>query len=311
MKAGLRIHHFAIAFYFVFGLIASNVNAQELEPRAYWIIPIGTNGVYFIYAHSRGEFVPDPTLPVADVDARVHSTFLGYYRSLDFFGRSANFTFTVPYYWGSTIEGKVEEEFQDIRRSGLADPNLRFSVNLLGAEAMTPPEFQEFRKDPPTILGASIRIQPPLGQYDPSRVVNLGTNRWSFKPQIGLVQPVRKRFAIEMSLGAWFFTDNKEFLGTTKKQSPLLSGEFNFVWRIRPAFWASLETTFYYGGRTTVGDELRSDLQRNSRIGGTFAVPFGGRHVLRFSASSGFFVRFGGNFDTFAVSYQYGWISGN
>jgi hypothetical protein len=308
-EAGSRSHRFAMVLCFVCCLSVGDPQAQELEPRAYWIAPVGTNSVYFIFAHSRGDFVTDPSLPVEDVVTRLNSSFIGYYRALEFFGRSANFTVTAPYYWG-TIEGLLEGEPQSISRSGMADVQFRFSANLLGGQAMNIPQFQEFRKDPGTILGASIRIQPPTGQYDSDRLINLGTNRWSFKPQIGLIQPIQRRFAIELSLAAWFFTGNEDFLGSTRKQDPLLASAFNFVWRIRPAFWASLDTTYYYGGRTTVDDELRSDLQRNSRIGATVAVPFGGRHILKFSASTGFFVSFGGNYDSFAASYQFGWFSG-
>ena len=109
----------------------------------------------------------------------------------------------------------------------------------------------------------------------------------------------------------WFFTANEDFLGATKKQNPLATGEFHFVWRIRPAFWASFDTTFYYGGRSKIDDEPQLDRQRNTRIGGTLALPFGARHVLKFSISSGCFVSFGGDYNSFAMSYTYGWISGN
>lgn len=125
----------------------------------------------------------DPSLPVEDVVARLNSSFIGYYRALDFFGRSANFTVTAPYFWG-TGEGLLEGEPQSISRSGMADLQFRFSANLLGGQAMNILEFQDFRKNPRTMLGVSIRIQPPTGQYDSDRLVNLGTNRRSFKPRI-------------------------------------------------------------------------------------------------------------------------------
>jgi len=301
--------HFLGVFYFVCLLITSSASAQELEPRAFWISPVGTNAVYFFYAHSRGDFLTDPTVPVEDVDARINSVASGYYRAVNFFGRSANFTVTVPYYWG-TVQGQMENESQRVRRSGLADAQFRFSVNLLGAPAMTVPEFQEFRKDPKTILGASISIKPPTGQYASDRIINLGANRWSFKPQIGLIQPVRKRLLIELDAGVWLFTDNKDFMGQTRKQDPLLTGGFHLIYRIRPSLWVALDATYYWGGRTTVGGEQNADLQQNTRIGGTFAIPFGGKHLLKFSASSGFFISFGGDYDAFAISYQYGWITG-
>jgi hypothetical protein len=127
----------------------------------------------------------------------------------------------------------------------------------------------EFREDPGTIIGASVRIQAPTGKYSSSRLINVGHNRWAFKPQIGLMQPIQRRFLIELALGTWLFTDNKEFLvDQTWSQDPLLSSEFHFVWRIRPAFWASFDVNYFYGGKATLEGVEVPTVQSNSRFGG-------------------------------------------
>ena len=298
-------------YLFVWLLSISFASAQELEPRAYWITPKASNAVYFGYTSLRGEIVFHPVLPFENVDADLNSAFFGYYRAIDFFGRSANLTLTLPFVWG-TQEGLFLGEFHSVDQSGPADLQFRFSVNLLGAKAMTAPEFMEFRKDPGTILGASFKIQAPTGKYDPDRLVNLSSNRWAFKPQIGLVQPIRKRFLVELALGAWLFTDNKEFIvDQTWNQDPIFSGEFHFVWRVRPAFWAAFDANYYWGGRATLEKETLPTIQGNSRFGGTVSVPIKGGHSLRFAAGSGLFVRHGDNLDILSVTYQYGWISGH
>lgn len=291
-------------------LFVSQAFSQELEPRAYWITPKRSNAVYFGYSHLSGEIVFHPVLPFENVDAELNSVFLGYYRGIDFFGRSANFTLTLPYVWG-TQEGFFQGDFYAVDQSGAADLQFRFSLNLLGARAMEVPEFLEFRNDPRTILGASIKIQAPTGQYYPGRLVNLSSNRWAFKPQIGLVQPIRRIFLLELAFGTWLFTDNNEFLvDQTWSQEPIGSGEFHFVWRIRPAFWASFDVNYYYGGRATLGEEELPTIQGNSRFGGTVSVPIKGGHSLRLAAGSGFVVRHGDNLNLFSITYQYGWISG-
>lgn len=296
--------------WLVFLLFGSQAVAQELEPRAYWITPKRSNAVYFGYTYLSGEIVFHPVLPFENVDADLNSAFLGYYRGIDFFGRSANFTLTLPYVWGSQ-DGFFQGDFYSVDQSGAADLQFRFSLNLLGAKAMEVPDFVEFRRNPGTILGASIKIQAPTGQYDPSRFVNLSSNRWAFKPQIGLVQPIRKIFLVELALGTWLFTDNNEFLADqTWSQDPIWSGEFHLVWRIRPAFWASFDVNYYYGGRATLEEETLPTIQGNSRFGGTVSVPLKGGHSLRFAAGSGFFVRHGDNLNLFSVTYQYGWVSG-
>jgi hypothetical protein len=306
----VKMDGISVGLCFVCLLIISNTNAQELEPRAYWIAPKGSNAVYVAYANLRGEIVFHPVLPFENVDARLNSAFLGYYRAIDCFGRSANFTVTLPYVWG-TQEGLFLKEFHSARLAGLTDLQLRFSANLLGAKAMTTSEFLEFREDPGTIVGASIRIHAPTGNYNSHRLVNPGNNRWAFKPQIGLTQPLRRKFLIELALGAWLYTENQEFLvDQTWNQDPLVSSEFHFVWRIRPATWASFDANYFYGGRATLGQEELPTLQGNSRFGGTFSVPIKGGHSLRIAAGSGFVVRHGDNLHFFSFTYQYGWISG-
>jgi len=288
-------------------LLSNYSRGQELEPRAFWIGPVSTNAAIFSYAHSRGGFAADPSLPVEGVASNLNSLQFGYYRTLDFLGRSANITLTLPYPWGPT-QGKVNGDVVNAHSSGLGDPRFRFSVNLMGAPAMTIPEFQAFRRSPGTILGFAFRIQPPLGQYDSHRLINLGSNRWSFNPKLGLIYPINPSWVIELNAGAWLFTENKDFLGSTKKQDPLLHGEFHLIYRIRPGFWVGFDTTYYWGGRTTVGGEIRYDLQRNLNAGGTIAINVWGGHGFKFTANTGLSIDFGGDRTSFAVAYQYTWI---
>jgi hypothetical protein len=291
----------------LYSFIGGPLNGQKLEPRAFWIAPVGVNAATFSFAHSRGDFAVDPSLPIEDVESKVSTTQAGFYRAINLLGRSANFTFTVPYIWG-TAQGRVEGESTQIRRSGLADTSLRLSANLMGARAMTLPEFQKFRQDPPNILGVSFRLVAPTGQYDSNRPVNLGSNRWAFNPKIGWIHPIGRRWLLELQAGGWFFTDNQDFLGQKLEQAPIVAGEFNLIYRIRPGFWAALDTIYYWGGRTTVADQQLSNLQRNSRIGGTIALPIKGGHILKLSASSGISVDFGGNYNSLAIAYQYTWL---
>ncbi len=302
LPAGLLVFLILIILF-----TGGHLNAQELEPRTFWIAPVGANAVTFSFVHSRGDFVANPALPIEDIDSSGYFTQVGYYRAIDFLGRSANFTFTMPYI-ASTMQGQVEGTSNRIRRSGLGDASLRFSANLLGAHAMTIPELEEFRQDPKSILGVGMRVKIPTGQYDSSRGVNLGSNRWSFNPKMGWIQPVYRRWLIELQVGGWFFTDNQDFLGQKLEQDPILTGEFHLIYRIRPGLWAALDSNYYWGGRTTVADQQQFNLQRNSRIGGTISVPIMGGHSLKFSADFGISVDFGGDYTSFGLAYQYSWM---
>ena len=134
--------------------------------------------------------------------------------------------------------------------SGIADPQVRFAVNLIGGPALRPLEFS--RHKPETTLGASLTVSAPFGQYDPSRLINLGTNRWAFKPELGISQPVGD-WAFEFYAGVWLFTDNNDFFGgQVKRQDPLASYQVHVVYTVRPRLWAAVDFTYYAGGSTTV-----------------------------------------------------------
>jgi len=183
----------------------------------------------------------------------------------------------------------------------------RLSVNLHGAPTLDAAGFQALRANPRTIVGASLLIQAPAGGYEPDKLINAGTNRWAVKPARGVIWPVRPTLLLEFELGAWFFGDNDKFLETTRQQDPILSSEFHLVKRIRSGFWSSLDLNYYTGGRTTVGQDLRTDRQRNARIGGTVVFPFKGRNAIRLSYSTGIVTRTGGDFNSFSLNYLYAW----
>jgi len=300
-----RLRGFGVALLAI-SLWSNVAAAQELTPRAYWPAPKGTNLVSFSYQYSTGDVVTDPTLPLTGVDSKNNFFQISYLRFFNLFGRTANVTFNLPYAWGTT-RGDVEGEFRQRRISGIADARVRLSVNLRGAPTMDVAEFQALRSKPRTIIGASLLIQMPTGGYEPDKVINPGSNRWAVKPALGLIWPVRPTWLVEFELGAWLFGDNDDFLGVTREQAPILSSEFHLIKRIRPGFWASLDLNYYTGGRTTVDQNLRADLQRNSRIGGTLLFPFNRQNAIRFSYSTGIVTESGGDFEQFSLSYQRVW----
>jgi hypothetical protein len=290
----------------VFSLWTASAAAQELAPRAYWPAPNGTNLLVVGYQYSSGDVVIDPTLPLSGADSTINYVQVTYQHTLSLFDRTANLQFNLPYAWGTTT-GDIEGEFRRRDLSAFGDARMLLSVNLRGAPSMDAAGFQALRAEPRTIIGASILVQPPTGAYEPDKVINTGTNRWAFKLATGVIWPVRPRWLVEADVGAWFFTDNDEFLGTTRQQDPIYSAEFHLVRRVKPGFWASLDLNFYVGGQTTVGQDLRADLQRNSRFGGTVVIPFKGRHVIRTSYSTGIVTNSGGDYETFSLNYAYVW----
>ena len=199
-------------------------------------------------------------------------------------------------------------------RSGLLDSIFRFSVNLYGGPAMSPKEYHSWRQK--LILGVSLRVVAPTGQYDPTKLINNGANRWAFKPEFGASRRWG-HWLLDAYAGAWFFTTNSEywshnafFPGTRSlSQAPMGSLEGHLSYDVKPRLWFSLDSNFWYGGRTSVnGVQNPQTLQENSRIGVTASIPVSKHQSLKFSYSRGAFVTFGGDFQNVSVAWQYYWL---
>jgi len=293
----------AVLVWVVCSLWAAGAAAQELSPRSYWPAPRGTKILVSGYIYSSGDVLTDPSLPVYNVDSRIHTAVLGYLQTFSLWGRTTNIVAELPYSRGTT-KGFV---FGDPARrdfSGFSDLAITLAVNLHGAPSMTRADFREFRANPRPILGASLKVLAPTGHYDDDKLINVGANRWAVKPELGYIIPLKPTWVLEFEAGAWFFSDDDDFLNGKREQHPIFAAEVHLVKRIRPGFWASLEANYFAGGRQTIGGNEHSDVQRNSRIGGTVVFPFAGRHAIKIGFSRGWVTDFGNDFDQLLVSHN-------
>jgi hypothetical protein len=267
---------------------------------------VGTNFAVINYGRTTGSVVLDPTVPVTDASAKFDSATLGYSHVFGFLGRQASVTLGVPYVWG-TGQGLVDGISRSIYRSGLGDPRLRFSFIFVGSPAVAPAEFQKRKSR--TVMGTSVVIVAPTGQYDPNLLINIGANRWAFKPEIGISRTLRS-WMLELDLGSWFFMQNSNFFhGQVREQAPLGSAQAHVSYTFRPGLWAALDGTYYTGGRTHVNGVRSHDLQQNSRLGATLALPLTRSQSLKVAYNKGASVRKGGNFTTFGITYQLRWFT--
>jgi hypothetical protein len=282
------------AFNFLSGLVP--LNSQDLEPRAYTNIPVGLNFVVAGYAYSAGGVLFDPAVPLENANIKIHGAVLAYARSIKVGPMSGKIDMILPYAW---LSGTADFQGQPVSRdvSGLGDARIRMSVNFIGAPALPLSGFKEYRQD--LVAGASLQIYLPVGQYDPDRLVNIGTNRFSFKPELGL------------SGGAAFYTVNHEFYkGKIRSQKPIGSVQGHVVYNFKRGIWASVDGTYYWGGSTTVDGVEGNDLQKNTRLGCTLAIPMSLHQSLKFYFSTGVSTRTGSDFDLIGVVWQYRWGGG-
>jgi hypothetical protein len=278
--------------------------AQELSPRAYWPAPVGTQVVTAGYSYMSGDIVPDRSLPLTGVDSSINSMILGYRHTLNLWDRTANITVEAPYIDGTTVGTREDELDLERKYNGVGDLAVTFSVNILGAPAMTKPEFRQKRGDFDHILGFSVKLVAPTGNYDSHRLINVGANRWAMKTELGYIAVLNPKWVLEAALGVWFFEDNKDFLGMTKEQDPVVTLQGHLIHRFRPGLWASLDMNYYEGGRSTIGGRRLDDLQRDSKIGATLVFPFARRHAVKLGYSKGSINDSSEDFDVFLISYQ-------
>ena len=306
--ARVRLHSAtAVLLTFLFCLCGAAARAQSIEPRAYSNAPIGMNFLIAGYAETRGGIAFDTALPITNPQLETSSIVLAYARALDLWGKSGKFDIIVPY---TSLSGSAIFRGEPVQREidGFGDPLLRLSINLKGAPALDAAAFRSYRQD--LIVGASLQVSVPVGQYDETRLVNLGTNRWFFKPEIA-VSKAAGPWIVELKAAAILFTDNNEFFnGRKREQDPVYAAQAHAIYNFGPGIWGSVDATYFTGGRTTLDGILNNDLQRNWRLGATLALPVDVRNSIKLYASSGVSARTGNNFDLLGIAWQYRWGGG-
>ncbi len=283
--------------------LAAPAMAQELEPRLFQNLPVGANIATLALGYSRGNVLFDSTLPIEDANAKLFIAALAYVRALNVGGLSGRIEATLPYATGHW-EGLVNGQFAETDRSGFADARIRFAVNFSGAPALKGRDYFGYRQK--TIWGASLQLFIPTGEYDGTRLINLGTNRWAVRPQIGFSRAVGA-WAFEGAATAWLYGDNDDANGQTLSQDPVYALQGHVLYRLKKGIAFSLSAGFADGGKATVGTEERSSLKNNSRIGVTMSLPLGKRDGLSFVYTNRLAAAVGSDFDTYGVSYRYLW----
>ncbi|MGC2047210.1 MAG: transporter [Gallionella sp.] len=301
---GRNAHRVALLCTAIFVLASSHARAAELEPRAYANAPVGMNFMIAGFANSEGGLSTDPASPLQDAHLNINTGVLAYARSLDVWGKSGKFDIIMPY---SDLSGSALVSGQPAERniSGLNDPRFRFSANFIGAPALSMQEFAGYQQD--LIVGASLQVSAPVGQYDPSRLVNIGTNRWFVKPDIGISKALGS-VTLEFSAGAFYYSKNDDYYGgRTLEQDPVYTTQAHITYGFRNGVWVALDATYDFGGRTTVNGVQNDDEMENSRFGATLAVPLNRNYSIKLYASSGVSTRTGSDYKLGGMALQYRW----
>jgi len=300
-------HSVAVLAVIALLFVAVQAHSGEIEPRSYVNTPTGINFLLAGFAYTEGGLATAGSSPIKDAQLKMNTGIVAYARSLDVWGRSGKFDVIVPY---SQLSGTamVSGEPRERDVSGFHDPLFRFSVNFHGAPALSLKEFASYKQD--VIIGGSVQVSAPLGQYDHDKLVNLGNNRWFVKPDIG-ISKAWGAFTLELSAGVIFFSNNDDYFGGKKlEQDPVLSSQVHATYNVGRGVWAALSGNNDYGGRTTVDGVRSDDLVNNSRVGATLALPVNRNNSIKLYASSSVHTTSGKDYNLAGIVWQYRWGQG-
>ena len=286
---------------------AAGVAAQELQPRAYIPAPVGLNFFGVGYSNNAGGLLFDPSLPVEDSRVNANTVTLAFGQTFSVQGRTAQALAILPYV-EANLDGLALGAPQHRYLSGLGDVSFRYAMNLYGAPAMHLKEYASYRQK--TIVGVSVTVTAPSGQYDPNRLINIGTNRWGFKPELGISRAVGK-WTVEGAAGVWLYTSNQQFTGSsTRTQVPLGSLQGHVVRFLPHRAWLAGDWTFFTGGRTRVDERDNANYLGGIRLGATLGISLSRRHAIKLSYFDGVLSRAGADTRSIGISYNIVWLLG-
>lgn len=285
-----------------FLFISAIVNCQDLEPRFYANLPKNMNAIGFSYSFLKGNVVTDPSLPLADFKITSNNFGLGYLRTFGLANKLARVQLSLPFVM---MAGKVKVNGHDTSggRTGFADMRIRFGINFFGSPALDKKDFPAFQQK--TIVGISVVVSVPTGLYYTDKLINIGTNRWGIKPEVGISRRFKHVYA-ETYMGVWFYTDNSSYLGNkTLVQNPVFSIQGHVSYYFKNQMWIGINANWFTGGDTYVDNKLAGDLHDNWRLGGTFSTPLTRSQSLKLQFNGGAFIAKGLNYNSVTLSYQY------
>ena len=246
----------------------------------------------------------DPAVAIDNAEVEVDGPVLGYGRSVRLGPFSGKVDGAIAHV---CLDGSADYQGERVTRNvcGWTDARARMTVNFIGAPPLKRQEFAGYRQD--WVFGGSLQLGLPVGDYDPARLVNIGTNRASAKLELGASKNLA-HWLLEVSLADTFYEDNTNFyVGRVRAQGSIASLQGHAVYRFSSGIWLAIDATRYRGGATTTDGVPSNDLQSNDRFGLTASLPINAKQSVKLAASTGVSTRTGTDFDTIGAVWQYAW----
>ena len=281
------------------------VYGQFTDPRTYANAPVGVNQLELDYTYATADDSIDTSLAIGGSHLEVNELAVAYIRTFGIMRRLAWVKASVPFAY---ISGSVGGSGQSRSVAGAGDASLQLTSVVLGGSALSVADFEKY--EPTTTVGVSLTVSGPSGQYDPNKVVNLGSDRWSFKPEIGISHPFGsdQKWVVDGYFYVYFFTDNTEYHGKeVLRQEPLPGLEAHISYSITRDLWVSLDANYAFRGTTFVDGVDQNDAQKNLNVGTETYWTLSSRHSIAFLFAKSVMHENGPIFTEVALKYFHSW----
>ena len=292
---------------FVFALLCTphRALAQFNDARAYDNTPVGTNQLELSYAHVHANASLDPSLIIADASLNINQGIVDYTHYFGMFHRLAWVEAGVPL---AGLSGSVTGTNVHQLTNGAGDSSYQLAVLLKGGPALTVAQFDNYK--PSTSLGLSLTITAPTGSYQSNKILNLGSDRWSFKPEIALNHPfgADRKWEFDVYGNVSFFTDNTSYHGKEVLRQQSLPGvEVHISYSFNDRVWVSLDTRYSFRGMTVLDGVSQNNAQQNFILGGELNISLSSQNSLTLEFARAIVHQNGPAATGFSVKYDYSW----
>ena len=303
----------ALAAVLAIGALCPTSASAQVPPRFYWKTLSGANAVPVIVNSMSGNTNPfDPAhivAPGANIDATM--TIAGYARTFTLLDRAAMAAVLLPM---GRISGEVTTGVLSATQTarGFGDPTFEFDVNLVGPKAQKN-LVDAMRYEPGFSLDVIADLAVPIGEYDNTRSLNLGQNRWYGRVgapivwQLGPWVPGR-RTTLELRPAVWLFGTNDDFEGKSLETDPMFQVDAHLTRDFTEHLWGSLDGAWYTGGQASVDgvegeklDNLGVGLTLGYQINDNLGLTMGYKSTVNDSAPGDL------QMDGFMISLVSGW----
>jgi hypothetical protein len=296
---------------FVLALLGTpnGVYAQFTDPHTYDNAPVGTNQLELAYAYARSNSSIDTSIIVTGARLNLNQGSIGYTRYFGLFNHLFWVKASLPI---AGLNGSISGTSIQGSNAGTGDTSYQITALLKGGPALSVAQFENYK--PTTTVGMSLTITAPTGLYHSNKVLNLGSDRWSFKPEFAVAHSFgpEQKWEVEGYANAYFFTDNTSYHGVEiLRQDPLPGVEGHISYSFFNSLWVSLDTRYSLRGITFVDGVNQNNSQQNFSLGSELNISFNARNSVVFVFDKALVHQNGPASSGFAVKYNFSWGKGD